>query len=223
MRFISQEEWTVLFNNYCHGEKRGSEFIEQLIDFAPGEEERKWIRIWAAEEMHHHKLWDELLEKKKIPRQELTESIRNIYNIAGDFVTKKDWIGSMVSALIIEHLSNATAAYLYRYADLPTQMIFKKITGDDLGHLDFDYAQLERAAQTKEGRKRIKRANTVFLKEILQWPMRTGVTASDIDILNNTYEIHRMKLRKIGVKIPNIHFSRRFSFRVKKAIVERIR
>ena len=217
---ITREEWSVYLNNYCLGERSGSELIGRLPDFAPGEEERKWVKLWSAEEMEHHRIWDQLMEKKKIPKMEMTQGLKNIYSITDGFVSRKDWAGSMVSAAIIEHMSNAAAAYLFRHADLETKQAFRRITGDDLAHLDFDIAQIEKAAKTKEGRKGVMEAHKAFLKEIIQWPLRKDVSDSELRILDDTYQLHRFRLSRVGVNLPNIRFSRSFSFRVQKAFVE---
>lgn len=213
-------DWIKYLNNYCHGELNGSQLIERLLEFAPGEEERTWLRQWVAEERQHHQLWDDLLTRKGIPRRPMSEAFKNIYALADDFASRKDWIGSMVAATIIEHFSVAAATLLYRHADADIQRIFKKTIGDDVGHLDFDLAQLERAALTQGGRKKIHEAHTVFLKALLQWPSRPDVTDREIDILNETYQLQRSTLRRIGIKLTNITFSRSRSFKVRKRLVE---
>ncbi len=219
---IPRDEWIAILSNYCHGERSGSELISRLLDFAPGKDEKMWVRQWAAEEMEHHKLWDSLMAGRKMQEKEMTEGLKNIYSITDGFVSRKDWVGSMVSAAIIEHMSNAAAAYLFRHADPETRQVFRRITGDDLAHLDFDIAQLEKAAESRDGRRRIMTAHKAFLREIMQWPFRSGVTDNELRILNETYQLHRFRMGRIGIRLPDIAFSRSLSFRVQKAFLEMV-
>lgn len=216
---ISRVEWAGYLSNYCNGERNGSELISRLTGFVPGEEERKWVEQWAAEEMEHHRLWSSLMKKKEMPEIGMTGNLRNIYTITDGFVARKDWAGSMVSAAIIEHMSNAAAAYLFRHADAETRQVFRRITGDDLAHLDFDIAQIEKAARTREGKKRVMEAHSEFLKEIIQWPFRPDTTAHEINILNETYQLHRFRMNRIGIRLPDIVFSRSLGFRARRALI----
>lgn len=217
---ISQESWNGYYNSYFFGEAKGAELIRRLVDFSPGEQELMWVKVWAAEEELHHRLWAEVVEKKKIPIKKMEDTIAGLFRVTEDFVNKKDWTGSMVGATIIEHLSSTAAHFLYNHADEDTRRIFRKITGDDLGHLNFDLAQLEKIAQTKEGRKKIIDCHKKFLEEILKWPLRKNLLDGEMEILNETYELHRRRMEKIGVKLPRIKFSNSLSFKLTSAFIK---
>jgi tRNA isopentenyl-2-thiomethyl-A-37 hydroxylase MiaE len=217
---LSEEAWKGYLNSYCAGEIKGAQLIEKLVEFAPDEEARNWVIIWSKEEEHHHRLWKDLMQKRGIPITGPSGTLQKLYDITEDFVENKDWTGSMVSAAIIEHLSNATAAALFKYADPEIRRIFKQITADDLAHLNFDLTQLEKIAQTAEGRKKIIDCHKKFMKEILEWPARKDLLEKELEILNDTYELHRYKLEKIGVGLPKIKFADNFSFKLKKSLMK---
>jgi hypothetical protein len=216
---ISQDSWNGYYNSYFFGEAKGSELIAKLEEFAPGEDEKRWVKVWSMEEGLHHRLWADLAEKKKIPIKSMEGTTASLFRITEDFVSKKDWIGSMVSAAIIEHVSTAAALYLYKHADDDTRRVFRRIVGDDVGHLNFDLVELEKAAQTAEGRKKILDAHKVFLKDILSWPDKGNMLDGEMDILNDAYETHRSRLARFGVNLPRIKFGRGLGFRLKRRII----
>lgn len=215
---ISKGSWKGYYNSYFFGEKEGANLVEKLLDFAPGKDEKMWIRIWAAEENYHHKLWSDLAAKKKIKMTAMPGNIAKIYNLAAEYVARKDWIGSMVSATIIEHIGSTIASYLYKFADEDTRLVFKRITADDMGHLNFDLMQLEKIAETAEGRQRIIDAHKKFLKEFMNMPSQKDLLDGELDIINEAYIIHRMKLARFGVVLPEIRFSGNVSLRIKNRI-----
>lgn len=220
MRNISREEFDKYLSSYFHAEKKGSELIAKLIDFAPGEKEKDWINIWSKEEAHHHRLWAAVAANRKFEPREMDQNVSRLFEITEEYVNNKNWAGAMVGAVVIEHLSNAAAAYLFHDADDDMKRVFKKITGDDLGHLDFDMHQIWKVAQTREGRKEILEIHKRFLKEIIEWPLRDGTTDVDIEILNDTFQLHRKAMKKIGVKFPNIDFSRSLGFKIKRQLLK---
>lgn len=217
---ITREALNQHISSYFHSEKKGSELIEKLIDFAPGEEEKEWIRIWSKEEAHHHILWDSVARARGLEPLPIEHNVQKLFDITEDYVNKKDWAGAMVGASVIEHLSNAAAAYLYHDSDDDMKRVFRRIVGDDLGHLDFDMYQIGKIAQTEEGRRKILDIHKKFLNEIIEWPLRPNTSEIDIDILNGTYELHRNEMMRVGIKLPNIHFSRGASFRVKRSLIK---
>lgn len=217
---IPPEEFDKHLSSYFHAEKKGSELIFRLLEFAPGEEEREWISIWSKEEAHHHRLWASVAASRSFEPMEMGQNVRRLFEITEEYVNNKNWAGAMIGAAVIEHLSNAAAAYLYHDADDDMKRVFRKITGDDLGHLDFDMHQIWKVAQTKEGRKEILEIHKIFLKEILEWPLREGTTDVDIDILNETFQLHRKAMKKIGINLPNINFSRDLSFKIKRNLLK---
>lgn len=220
MRNISREEFDKHLSSYFHAEKKGSELIAKLIDFAPGEKEKDWINIWSKEEAHHHRLWAAVAANRKFEPREMDQNVSRLFEITEEYVNNKNWIGAMVGAAVIEHLSNAAAQYLYHDADDDMKRVFRKITGDDLGHLDFDMHQIWKVAQTKEGRKEILEIHKRFLTEILEWPFRPETTDVDIDILNDTYQLHKDAMRKVGLNLPKIHFSRGLGFKIKSNLMK---
>ena len=86
VKSISPESWNGYYNSYFFGENEGAELIERLLDFAPGNEERKWIKIWSAEERFHHRLWAAVAEKKKIEIRKMPSHLEKIYSITSGFV-----------------------------------------------------------------------------------------------------------------------------------------
>lgn len=206
-------------SSYFHAEKKGSELIERLLEFAPGEEERAWIRIWTKEEAHHHRLWDSVAKRRGIRPAEMEHNVSRLFEITEGFVGSHNWAGSMVGAAVIEHLSNAAASYLYHDADDDMKRVFRKIVGDDLGHLDFDIHQIKKCLGTKDGKAAVVAAHKEFLKEIIEWPTRPNTSDVDMDILNDTYDLHRRAMARIGLDIPDIKFHRGHSFRMKRKIL----
>lgn len=220
MKEISREVLDQHLSSYFHAEKKGSELIARLVDFAPGEKEKEWINIWSKEEEHHHRLWDAVAQGRNFVPQNIDNNVGKLFEITEDYVNKKNWAGSIVGAAVIEHLSNAAAAYLYHSADDDMKRVFRKITGDDLGHLDFDIHQIEIAIQTEQGRKEVEEIHKRFLREVIEWPSRKETTDIDIEILNEAYRLHRDSMRKIGLKLPDIHFSRNFGFKIKRSLLK---
>jgi hypothetical protein len=216
---LSEGDWIKYLNMYCIGEKHGADLIHMLLEFCPPSE-KEWIIKWNKEEEFHHKLWSKLMKAKKIKAANLTPSLSNMYMITEKYVRNKNWAGSMVGAAIIEHMSNSAAIILYEYADESTKAIFKRIVGDDVGHLDFDIRMIRQAAGSKNGRNEIMRVHKRFLDEFLDWPDREHVTDMDLRILNYGYSIHRVAMERIGVSIPHVLFERSFRFMVKKALLK---
>lgn len=207
-------------SSYFHAEKKGAELIARLVDFAPGENEKQWINIWSKEEDHHHRMWDAVAQGRNFTPKNIDNNVSKLFEITEDYVNQKNWAGSMIGAAVIEHLSNAAAAYLFHDADDDMKRVFKKITGDDLGHLDFDIHQIENVIQTEEGRKEVEKIHKRFLKEVIEWPLRKETSDIDIEILNDAYQLHRNAMRKIGLNLPNIHFSRSAGFRMKRNLIK---
>jgi len=207
-------------SSYFHAEKKGSELISRLVEFAPSDEARQWVPVWAKEEMHHHTMWDRVMKNRRAEPGKMDYNVYKLFEITEDYVNRRSWAGSMVGAAVIEHLSNAAAAYLFHDADDDVKIVFKKITGDDLGHLDFDMHEIEKIAKTEEGRKEIAEIHKRFLMEIIEWPNREGTAEADIDILNDTYRIHRAAMKKIGVSLPKMHFSKGAGFEMKKRLIK---
>lgn len=219
MRHVPKDVIEQHISSYFHAEKKGSELIASLLSFAP-EDTKAWIRIWTKEEAHHHVLWSSVVRSRKITPRKMDRNVQRLFDITESYVNSKNWAGSMVGAAVIEHLSNAAANYLYHDADDDTKRVFRKIVGDDLGHLDFDIHQIEKIARTPEGRREIMEVHKKFLMEIIEWPLRPETSDCDMDILNDTYRIHREAMRKIGIKLPRMHFSRGASFRMKRHIIK---
>lgn len=217
---ISREEFDKYLSSYFHAEKKGSELIARLTDFAPREEEKEWINIWSKEEGLHHRLWASVAANRRFEPREMDQNLHRLFEITEEYVNNKNWAGAMVGAALIEHLSNAAAQYLYHDADDDMKRVFRKITADDLGHLDFDIHQIWKVSQTKEGRKEILEIHKRFLAEILDWPLREGTTDIDIDILNETFQLHRKAMKKIGINLPDIHFSKSYSFKIKRGLIK---
>ncbi len=217
---ISETTWNGYYNAYFFGEAKGAELIWGLLDFAPGEAEREWVKVWAQEEEFHHKLWADLVRRKGIQVTQLKGPLSGLYEITGAFVNNRDWTGSMVGAAVIEHISTSAATFLYKYADDDTRVVFRKIVGDDLGHLDFDLQQLEKAAETSGGRKRLLEVHKKFLQNVLEWPFRSDLLEGELEILNDAYETHCYKLAKFGVFLPSIKFENSLAFKLKKRLLE---
>lgn len=110
---IPREVFNQHLSSYFHAERKGSELISRLADFAPNDEARAWIPIWAKEEAHHHSMWDRVLQNRQMRPVEMEYNVSRLFQITEDYVNAKSWTGSMVGAAVIEHLSNAVAAYLY--------------------------------------------------------------------------------------------------------------
>ncbi len=220
MRKIPREELDKHLSSYFRAEKKGSELIARLADFAPGEQEKDWISIWSKEEAHHHRLWAAVAANRKFEPREMDQNVRRLFEITEGYVNNKNWAGATVGAAVIEHLSNAAAQYLYHESDDDMKRVHKKITGDDLGHLDFDVHQIWKVAQTKEGRKQVMEIHKRFLKEILEWPFREGTSDMDIGILNEAFQLHRKAMKKIGINLPDIHFSKNTIFKIKRSFLK---
>lgn len=220
MRAIPKDVLDQHLSTYFHAEKKGAELIWRLLDFAPGEKEREWIQIWSKEEAHHHALWDSVLKGRQMEPRKMDLNVWKLFEITEDYVNRKSWAGSMVGAAVIEHLSNAAAAYLYHDADDDMKRVFRKITGDDLGHLDFDMSQIGKVARTKEGRKEIEEVHKRFLMEIIEWPLRPETSDIDVEILNDSYHLHRTAMMKVGIRLPDIRFERSAAFRLKRNLIK---
>jgi hypothetical protein len=220
MEKIPKEILDQHLSSYFHAEKKGSELIARLVDFAPGEKEKDWINIWSKEEEHHHRLWDAVAQGRNFTPKNIDNNVAKLFEITEDYVNQKNWAGSMIGAAVIEHLSNAAASILFHDADDDMKRVFKKITGDDLGHLDFDIHQIKNVIQTESGRREVIEIHKRFLREVIEWPLRKETTDIDIEILNEAYRLHRDSMRKIGLKLPNMHFSRKFSFKIKRGLLK---
>lgn len=217
---IPREDLDQHLSSYFHAEKKGSELIWKLLEFAPGEAEREWIQIWSKEEAHHHVLWDSVLKNRNVKPSKMEYNVWKLFEITEDYVNRKNWAGSMVGAAVIEHLSNAAATYLYHDASDDMKRVFRKIVGDDLGHLDFDIHQIAKIAETDGGKKDLMEIHKRFLMEIIEWPLRPGTTDTDMAILNDTYQLHRNTMAKIGLKLPNMYFSRGSGFKLKRRLIK---
>ncbi len=217
---ISETAWSGYYTNYFIGEKKGADLIWKLEDFAPGPAEKAWTRIWAAEEDHHHELWAALAKKKNIDIHRFPSTFENLYAKTGDFVEQKDWLASVTGAAIIEHLSSAAAEYLLPHADLDTQAVFNKIIADDVRHIAFDVTQMQNAARTQDGKKRLWQIHKEFMPIILDWPLHPDLLDGEMDIINAAYQTHREKVNAMGVPLPGIRFANDAAYRLHKKALE---
>jgi len=216
---LSEKDLQGYLSSYFFGEAEGARLIEGLLPFSPGKEESEWIKIWAAEENYHHKLWSELVAKRGIRVTRMGAGIQNIFDLTDNYVRAHDWTGSMVGASIIEHISTAVAFFLYPHSDSDMKAILKRISGDDVGHLNFSLQQLKRIAGTPEGRKEILEKHKPYLEEVLEWPDRPDLFEGELETLNDAYQLERHKMGKLGVRLPDVHFDRSLSFKVKRALL----
>ncbi len=217
---ISDASWTGYYTNYFIGEKAGADLIWKLEDFSPGPVEKAWVRTWASEEDHHHELWASLAKRKGIAIQNLPSTFEGLYAKTSQFVHQKDWIGSVTGAAIIEHISSAAAEYLMPFADADTQAVFRKIVADDVRHIAFDVSQMQKIAQTPEGRSRLWQVHKAFMPVILEWPLHPHLLDGEIDIINAAYRTHREKVNAMGVPLPDIRFAKDAAYRLQKKALE---
>lgn len=219
---VTREHLDQYMSSHLHAEKKGWNLISQMIRFAPREEDREWIQNWLKEKALHYSLWDFIMKNRSMEPKKIDLNLWKLFDIAESFVLKKDWIGSIVCTSFIDHLLSASASYLYFDADDDMRRVFRRIVGDKMAHINFGLQHIAKTTEAEEDKRYLMTVYARILTELIEWPLRPNTIDADIDILNDAYHMHRIALKKLGIRIPKLYFTRMYDFEAKETILKMI-
>lgn len=153
---IQKPEIAAIVQQFYFGENDGAKLIHELPAFAPEEHEKKFCKIWEADEQKHDKLFHEILPIYEIDPKGFNELFSGLFGIAWNCVQEKDWTKCMMIACCIENIALVAGEFLYENGDEPVKNVLEQILPDEKRHLGFTQQQLEKYTRIPSEKKKIK-------------------------------------------------------------------
>lgn len=202
-------------SEYAMAEDRGVSLLSQMLEFAPGDEEKKFLEGQIVDEKKHNRLFQQRADELNAEEEFFLESLEKLYDIGQECVAGKEWLACVTCQSIIEELALASFASFFGRADEKTKKILLEIMGDEKRHLAFTLWQIEKWAHTAQEKEKIfalqKRVLTIFLEALTPEALTKQIPKNEQDdfkkVLKKTYELHRQRFSRLKLKIPEIPLS----------------
>lgn len=199
-------------SEYAAAEDRGVSLLTQMLEFVPGEEERKFIEGQVEDEKKHNRLFQQRADELNVEETFFLESLGKLYDLGQKCVSEGDWLKCITCQSIIEEVALASFASFFQRADEKTRKILLEIMDDEKRHLDFTFWQIRKWAVTKDAREKVFRFQELVLELFLD-ALKPENLAKQIPpdeqndfkkVLTQTYKLHRQRFSRLKMEVPGI-------------------
>lgn len=196
-------------SQYAISEDMGVSLLTQMLEFVPGEEERKFLESQIEDEKKHNRLFSQRADELGSEEKFFQDSLQKLYDFSQTCVDRKDWLMCVACQSIIEELALASFAAFYSHADETTKVILIEIMNDERRHLDFALWQIGKWAKTDDDRKKILDLQhhilQIFLEALRPEHMKTQLDPDYFKkVLKQTYSLHKKRFSKLHLAVPEI-------------------
>jgi len=199
-------------SQYAISEDLGVSLLTQMLEFVPGDEERKFLDGQIEDEKKHNRLFAQRADELGVEEKFFQDSLEKLYAFGQECVDKKDWLLCVACQSVIEELAFASFTAFFKRADQKTRGFLTEVMEDEKRHLEFALWQIGKWKKTKEDAEKIlelqQKVMQIFMEALHPDHLNRLFTRDDQQyfktVLKTTYAIHKERFKKLNLQVPEI-------------------